>query len=234
MIYIKTVSGSLICLLFTNTIWLFTPVPNYEQLVLLKFIYFKGWNIRRFQHRTSTSSDMQFVYFNKWTPDICSNLHTRIDGLCSELEGKNAHIQDLEKQCNDKEWSLGEHRQWLDDANNRFANYCKSCCFQLCAVLKTTASFVRFLCKKCLHQKLYRKQLFDGNKLAVTIRKLMTECRLITYLSTLMQIRVLRYVISCTLWDAHLLERMVWVENLKVLVIPLMPCKRRWTTWNVN
>lgn len=29
-------------------------------------------------------------------------------------------MDDLRKMKNDAEWHLGEHRQWLHDANNRF------------------------------------------------------------------------------------------------------------------
>lgn len=42
-----------------------------------------------------------------------------IDALNSELTAKNLSIENLEKTKNDTEWSLGEHRQWLQDASNR-------------------------------------------------------------------------------------------------------------------
>ncbi|VDN22298.1 unnamed protein product [Gongylonema pulchrum] len=36
-----------------------------------------------------------------------------------ELNGKSDLMGNLEKAKNDAEWNLGEHRQWLADANER-------------------------------------------------------------------------------------------------------------------
>ncbi|VDM47980.1 unnamed protein product [Toxocara canis] len=43
------------------------------------------------------------------------------DWLKGELSAKDGHINDLNKLKNDAEWSLGEHRQWLSNANNRLS-----------------------------------------------------------------------------------------------------------------
>lgn len=48
-----------------------------------------------------------------------SELSSTVDSLQNELNGKNEYIKTLTKQCNDAEWILGEHRQWLHDSNNR-------------------------------------------------------------------------------------------------------------------
>uniref|UniRef100_A0A915Q6N9 Uncharacterized protein n=1 Tax=Setaria digitata TaxID=48799 RepID=A0A915Q6N9_9BILA len=48
-----------------------------------------------------------------------SNLNAAIENLRNELRSKNEYIEQVEKQRNDAEWSLGEHRQWLRDANSR-------------------------------------------------------------------------------------------------------------------
>lgn len=48
-----------------------------------------------------------------------SELRSRVDSLCAEIQQKDGLIHDLEKERSEKEWSLGEHRQWLSDANNR-------------------------------------------------------------------------------------------------------------------
>ncbi|VDO40501.1 unnamed protein product, partial [Onchocerca flexuosa] len=54
------------------------------------------------------------------------NYLATIDALNNEITGKNVCIGNLEKAKNDSEWSLGEHRQWLQDANNRIAQLEKS------------------------------------------------------------------------------------------------------------
>uniref|UniRef100_A0A0R3RXE2 HOOK domain-containing protein n=1 Tax=Elaeophora elaphi TaxID=1147741 RepID=A0A0R3RXE2_9BILA len=36
-----------------------------------------------------------------------------------EMDKKNDEICKLNKQIDDLKWSLGEHKQWLADANNR-------------------------------------------------------------------------------------------------------------------
>lgn len=50
---------------------------------------------------------------------ICSNLNRIIDDLRQEVSDKNEYISEIEKQRNDAQWSLGEHRQWLQDATIR-------------------------------------------------------------------------------------------------------------------
>lgn len=40
--------------------------------------------------------------------------------LLNEINEKNRIIDELNKIRDEKEWSLGEHRQWLADANSRF------------------------------------------------------------------------------------------------------------------
>lgn len=52
--------------------------------------------------------------------EFCSDLKSTIEDLRKEINNKNVCINDLEKHRNDLEWSLGEHRQWLQDANERF------------------------------------------------------------------------------------------------------------------
>lgn len=39
--------------------------------------------------------------------------------LLDEVKEKNRIIDELNKLKNDTEWSLGEHKQWLSDANNK-------------------------------------------------------------------------------------------------------------------
>uniref|UniRef100_A0A0R3RXE1 GRIP domain-containing protein n=1 Tax=Elaeophora elaphi TaxID=1147741 RepID=A0A0R3RXE1_9BILA len=51
-----------------------------------------------------------------------SALESTIEDIRREINNKNAYINDLEKQRNDLEWSLGEHRQWLQNANERIAD----------------------------------------------------------------------------------------------------------------
>ncbi|VDO44084.1 unnamed protein product [Onchocerca flexuosa] len=48
-----------------------------------------------------------------------NELSSLVDHLQNELNNKNECIKNLEKQCNDTEWSLGEHRQWIHDSNNK-------------------------------------------------------------------------------------------------------------------
>lgn len=48
-----------------------------------------------------------------------SSLKTENENLKEVLKDKNACIDDLMQQNNDREWSLGEHRQWLQDCNDR-------------------------------------------------------------------------------------------------------------------
>uniref|UniRef100_A0A1I8EJA8 Uncharacterized protein n=1 Tax=Wuchereria bancrofti TaxID=6293 RepID=A0A1I8EJA8_WUCBA len=55
-------------------------------------------------------------------------LSSVVDCLQNELNGKNEFIKSLTKECNDKEWSLGEYRQWLHDSTNRIQNLEKELC----------------------------------------------------------------------------------------------------------
>ncbi|VDK29440.1 unnamed protein product [Gongylonema pulchrum] len=48
-----------------------------------------------------------------------SALKAQLEEMQEELNGKNDLMGNLEKAKNDAEWSLGEHRQWLADANER-------------------------------------------------------------------------------------------------------------------
>lgn len=48
-----------------------------------------------------------------------SYLKAEVDRLNVELLDKNKVIDDLTQKKNDAEWKLGEHQQWLSDANNR-------------------------------------------------------------------------------------------------------------------
>ncbi|VDN22297.1 unnamed protein product [Gongylonema pulchrum] len=46
-------------------------------------------------------------------------LRAEVEELKKELSAKNDTLSNLEKEKNDAEWSLGEHKQWLSDANER-------------------------------------------------------------------------------------------------------------------
>ncbi|VDN27693.1 unnamed protein product [Gongylonema pulchrum] len=46
-------------------------------------------------------------------------LEEKVENLLGEIATKDGRMNELEKAKNDAEWSLGEHRQWLADANNR-------------------------------------------------------------------------------------------------------------------
>lgn len=46
-------------------------------------------------------------------------MNETVNRLQGELNEKSSALTDVEKQKNDAEWSLGEHRQWLQDANDR-------------------------------------------------------------------------------------------------------------------
>ncbi|VDM98598.1 unnamed protein product [Thelazia callipaeda] len=48
-----------------------------------------------------------------------TNLHAVIKDLRDEINEKNCIIDDLNRITSEKEWSLGEHRQWLADANRK-------------------------------------------------------------------------------------------------------------------
>uniref|UniRef100_A0A914S2K2 Uncharacterized protein n=1 Tax=Parascaris equorum TaxID=6256 RepID=A0A914S2K2_PAREQ len=48
-----------------------------------------------------------------------SALRGENERLVNEVSEKNRIIDDLNKIRDEKEWSLGEHRQWLADANSR-------------------------------------------------------------------------------------------------------------------
>ncbi|OZC08018.1 hypothetical protein X798_05014 [Onchocerca flexuosa] len=50
-----------------------------------------------------------------------TNLHNVIKDLRDMINEKNRIIDDLNRITSEKEWNLGEHRQWLFDANNRIA-----------------------------------------------------------------------------------------------------------------
>lgn len=52
-----------------------------------------------------------------------SALRAALENIRGELDMKASHLGNLEKQRNDFEWSLGEHRQWLQDANNRSSKF---------------------------------------------------------------------------------------------------------------
>lgn len=64
--------------------------------------------------------EMDKVYSYTWKTWTCSALRGENDRLVHEINEKNRIIDDLNGQRNDAEWKLGEHRQWLADANNRF------------------------------------------------------------------------------------------------------------------
>lgn len=49
-----------------------------------------------------------------------SDLNAVADNMRREIDEKNGYIGSIEKQKNDAEWSLGEHRQWLQDTKNRY------------------------------------------------------------------------------------------------------------------
>lgn len=49
----------------------------------------------------------------------CIHPSSETENMRREINAKQEVIVNLEKQRNDLEWSLGEHRQWLVDANNR-------------------------------------------------------------------------------------------------------------------
>lgn len=48
------------------------------------------------------------------------SLQRRIQHLLEELSTKNNIIDIINKEKDDARWQLGEHRQWLTDANNRY------------------------------------------------------------------------------------------------------------------
>uniref|UniRef100_A0A0M3J2S6 AAA_5 domain-containing protein n=1 Tax=Anisakis simplex TaxID=6269 RepID=A0A0M3J2S6_ANISI len=52
--------------------------------------------------------------------DDVNALRSENDRLTNEINEKNRIIDDLNRIRDEKEWTLGEHRQWLNDANNRF------------------------------------------------------------------------------------------------------------------
>uniref|UniRef100_A0A8R1TQJ3 Uncharacterized protein n=1 Tax=Onchocerca volvulus TaxID=6282 RepID=A0A8R1TQJ3_ONCVO len=56
---------------------------------------------------------------NRFIEEMQNELSSLVDHLQNELSNKNECIKNLEKQCNDAEWSLGEHRQWIHDSSNR-------------------------------------------------------------------------------------------------------------------
>uniref|UniRef100_A0A0M3IUE2 Myosin_tail_1 domain-containing protein n=1 Tax=Ascaris lumbricoides TaxID=6252 RepID=A0A0M3IUE2_ASCLU len=49
-------------------------------------------------------------------------INKMMQGLLDDLNEKNRQLDELNKLKNDAEWSLGEHRQWLSDANNRIGD----------------------------------------------------------------------------------------------------------------
>ncbi|VDK85683.1 unnamed protein product [Litomosoides sigmodontis] len=49
------------------------------------------------------------------------NLHNVIEDLRNVINEKNRIIDDLNKITSEKEWNLGEHRQWLTDANTKIS-----------------------------------------------------------------------------------------------------------------
>ncbi|KAL3990093.1 hypothetical protein ACH3XW_30330 [Acanthocheilonema viteae] len=57
--------------------------------------------------------------------DDLTSLKNENENLREILKDKDARIDDLTQQMNDREWSLGEHRQWLRDCNDR-ANWLDS------------------------------------------------------------------------------------------------------------
>lgn len=50
---------------------------------------------------------------------FCRNLHNVIKDLRDVNNEKSRIIDDLNKLTNEKEWNLGEYRQWLTNANNK-------------------------------------------------------------------------------------------------------------------
>ncbi|VDN44663.1 unnamed protein product [Gongylonema pulchrum] len=47
-----------------------------------------------------------------------ANLQSELENIRKKAEEEQGVIENLEKQKNDLEWSLGEHRQWLQDTKN--------------------------------------------------------------------------------------------------------------------
>uniref|UniRef100_A0A915C1P0 TAR DNA-binding protein 43 N-terminal domain-containing protein n=1 Tax=Parascaris univalens TaxID=6257 RepID=A0A915C1P0_PARUN len=56
-------------------------------------------------------------------PEELSNLRSEVDGLLRAIDEKNAIIDDVNRQRDEAKWCLGEHQQWLNDANNRAAAF---------------------------------------------------------------------------------------------------------------
>ncbi|VDK53638.1 unnamed protein product [Anisakis simplex] len=56
---------------------------------------------------------------SKSPPDDVSQIRLQLDQLHSEMEAKNAELAKVLKLKDEAEWCLGEHRQWLSEANDR-------------------------------------------------------------------------------------------------------------------
>lgn len=69
---------------------------------------------KEFMKRNYVDNFQLFVTFFYY-----SALRADVDHHVNEINEKNRIIDELNKLKADADWSLGEHRQWLNDANNR-------------------------------------------------------------------------------------------------------------------
>lgn len=52
---------------------------------------------------------------------IFRELKAKVNELQKAVDDKDRYINELEQQRNDVEWSLGEHKAWLQGANSRYS-----------------------------------------------------------------------------------------------------------------
>ncbi|VDM41428.1 unnamed protein product [Toxocara canis] len=71
------------------------------------------------QHLEGKLQETERLLAEAVKPDIISTLESTINELRNELADKNTQMEHLSKERNDAEWRLGEHKQWLADANKR-------------------------------------------------------------------------------------------------------------------
>ncbi|VDM25689.1 unnamed protein product [Toxocara canis] len=111
-----------------------TQLPDSRQRFWFKRLYSKLTGRRKLQQEQTAKPaelretivnlegklrDTELALSEAQKADDVNKLRAETDRLVNEINEKNRIIDELNKLKGEAEWSLGEHRQWLSDANNR-------------------------------------------------------------------------------------------------------------------
>ncbi|VDN28997.1 unnamed protein product [Gongylonema pulchrum] len=76
---------------------------------------------------TNKLRDAEHQLLEIHAPDNIDELNSTIANLRNELTGAEKTVQELDKAKKDAEWFLGEHKDWLQNANNRIKDLEEAC-----------------------------------------------------------------------------------------------------------